>query len=45
MERLDYFNEVRADIHYFEDKDVENNPIWKKYSESCFEFEKKERGW
>ena len=42
---LDYFNEVRADIRMFEDEDIEDNPIWKKYSDSCFEFERKERGW
>ncbi len=42
---LNYFNEVRAGIRVFEDKDIETNPIWKRYSESCFEFERKERGW
>ena len=42
---LKYFNEVRAGIRMFEDKDIESHPIWKKYSDSCFEFEKKERAW
>ena len=42
---LNYFNEVRAGIRVFEDKDIVANPIWKRYSESCFEFERKERGW
>ncbi len=42
---LNYFNEVRADIHMLEDKDIETNPIWKRYGDSCFEFERKERGW
>ena len=39
---LDYFNEVRADIRMFEDEDIKDNPIWKKYSDSCFEYEKSE---
>ncbi len=37
---LDYFNEVRADIRMFEDDDIKDNPIWKRYSESCLRFEK-----
>lgn len=40
---LDYFNEVRAGIRMFEDEDIKDNQIWKKYSESCFEFERKEK--
>ena len=39
---LDYFNEVRADIHMFRDEDIKDNPVWKKYSDSCFEYEKSE---
>lgn len=42
---LNYFNEVRADIRMFKDEDIKDNLIWKKYSDSCFEFERKERGW
>ena len=41
---LNYFNEVRAGVRMLEEKDIETNPIWKRYSESCFEFEKKECG-
>ena len=40
---LDYFNEVRADIRMFEDEDIKDNPIWIRYSEFCFEYEKKRR--
>ena len=42
---LDYFNEVRAGIRMFNDEDIKDNPIWQKYDGSCFEFERKERGW
>lgn len=45
---LDYFNEVRACIHCCDDDDIEKLTtanIWKKYDDSCFAFEKEERGW
>ncbi len=42
-ELFDYFNEVRGGCTYFDDKKVENNPIWKKYVESCDAFERSER--
>lgn len=41
---LDYFNEVRAGVRVFEDNEIETNPIWKRYGDSCFEFERKEYG-
>ena len=44
---LNYFNEVRADIHLFEDKDIEKlptYPIWKRYGDDCHEFNLKELG-
>ncbi len=37
---LDYFNEVRANIRMFNDEDIKDNPIWKKYGDSCLEFDK-----
>lgn len=42
---LNYFNEVRANCTFFDEKEVEQNPVWKKYCESCEAFEKSERGW
>lgn len=42
---LDYFNEIRANYSCSSDEELAKFPIWKKYSDSCFEFEKKERGW
>ena len=44
---LNYFNGVRAGID-FSDTDIMEMPtydIWNKYLESCFKFEKEERGW
>ena len=35
---FDYFNEVRAAIRSFEEKDIEANPIWIKYCQSCNEY-------
>lgn len=40
---LTYFNEVRGG-RLFEDEEIENNPIWQKYCNSCSEFEMKEWG-
>ena len=42
---FDYFNEVRANYGCSDDEELEKYPIWKKYSDSCFKFEKDERGW
>ena len=44
---VEYFNEVRGGVHYFEEKDLESlptYPIWKKYSDDCHEFNLKELG-
>ena len=42
---LDYFNQVRANVRKFQEDDIKDDPIWKKYDTSCTEFERKERGW
>ena len=39
---LDYFNQVRANVHTFQEDEIKDNPIWKKYDTSCTEFERKE---
>ena len=38
---FDYFNEVRGG-RLFEDKEVKDNPIYQRYSNDCFQFEKQE---
>lgn len=35
---LEYFNEVRANVRLFNDNDIKDNPIWKKYEKSCREL-------
>lgn len=45
---LDYFNYLRATGEFIDDEAMLEIPtyhIYKKYSDSCFEFERKERGW
>lgn len=37
---FDYFNQVRANIRTFQEDDIKDNPIWKKYDTSCTEFER-----
>lgn len=37
---LDYFNEVRACIHCFNEEDVIKFPVWNKYIEWCEKYEK-----
>lgn len=39
---LNYFEEVRAGEHLLKDSDIKDNPIWKKYGESCQKFELEE---
>ena len=41
---FDYFNEVRGG-RLFRDEEIKDNPIWQKYDESCFAFQKQELGW
>ena len=41
-ELLDYFNEVRVGIRTFDDKEIENNYVWKKYCEDCQSYEREE---
>jgi hypothetical protein len=41
-ELLDYFNEVRVGIRTFNDKEIENNFIWKKYCKDCQSYERGE---
>ena len=39
---LNYFNEVRAGIRTFDDKEIENIFDWKKYCKDCYSFEREE---
>ena len=42
---LKYFNEVRAEIHLFEEDDLKRlttYPIWQKYSDCCHDFNLKD---
>lgn len=38
---FNYFNEVRAGNRTLDDEDIKDNPIWKKYGDSCSEFNKR----
>lgn len=44
---LDYFNGLRVGLCFDEEciAEMPTFPIWEKYNESCFAFEKAERGW
>lgn len=45
---LDYFNYIRSIGEFCDGETMQEMPtffIYEKYSASCFEFEKRERGW
>lgn len=37
---LNYFNEVRAGMRVFDDKDIKNNVVWQRYEQDCDKFNK-----